>query len=110
LQQGATCTDEHTMPLDALTMKLETDVNPGLTTEAAKSRLERDGPNTLTPPSPRPHPALHIVIIKKGYQTPRCTGPSGPLHLTVWFPRQGICTPPPGQEGIVLDGEILASP
>ena len=67
VQQGATYTDEHTMPLDDLAMKLETDFNNGLTAEAAKSRLERDGPNALTPPKRTPWWVKFLKIMFGGF-------------------------------------------
>ena len=67
LQQKTTYTDEHTMPLDDLAKKLETDFNSGLTTEAAKSRLERDGPNALTPPVRTPKWVKFLKIMFGGF-------------------------------------------
>jgi hypothetical protein len=67
VQQGTTYTDEHTMPLDDLAKKLETDFNSGLNTEAAKFRLERDGPNALTPPKRTPKWVKFLKIMFGGF-------------------------------------------
>ncbi|VDD83150.1 unnamed protein product [Mesocestoides corti] len=42
-------TDEHQISLDELCERLETNIETGLTSEQAKTRLDRDGPNALTP-------------------------------------------------------------
>jgi magnesium-transporting ATPase (P-type) len=67
VEQKTTYTDEHTMPLDDLAKKLETDFNSGLTTEEAKSRLERDGPNALTPPVRTPKWVKFLKIMFGGF-------------------------------------------
>ncbi|VEL35100.1 unnamed protein product, partial [Protopolystoma xenopodis] len=46
--------DEHRISLDELYARLGTDPNSGLSAEQAKIRLERDGPNALTPPKTTP--------------------------------------------------------
>ena len=46
--------DEHTIPLAELKEKLETDLESGLTNPKAKDRLEKFGPNSLTPPPKTP--------------------------------------------------------
>uniref|UniRef100_A0A094ZR23 Sodium/potassium-transporting ATPase subunit alpha n=1 Tax=Schistosoma haematobium TaxID=6185 RepID=A0A094ZR23_SCHHA len=46
--------DEHRISLDELYSRLSTDPQSGLTAEQAKTRLERDGPNALTPPKTTP--------------------------------------------------------
>ncbi|THD24828.1 Sodium/potassium-transporting ATPase subunit alpha-B [Fasciola hepatica] len=46
--------DEHRISLEELYMRLSTDPVNGLTAEQAKTRLERDGPNALTPPKTTP--------------------------------------------------------
>jgi sodium/potassium-transporting ATPase subunit alpha len=58
--------NEHHLPLPALERALHTDFDakdagssPGLTSEEAKVRLTRDGPNILTPPKKKS--ALQIV-------------------------------------------------
>jgi sodium/potassium-transporting ATPase subunit alpha len=67
LQEKTTYTDEHAMSLDDLAKKLETDSNSGLTTEEAKSRLERDGPNALTPPVRTPKWVKFLKIMFGGF-------------------------------------------
>lgn len=42
--------DEHTLSVDLLCSKLQTDAELGLTPEKARENLARDGPNALTPP------------------------------------------------------------
>ncbi|GAU95056.1 hypothetical protein RvY_06737-2 [Ramazzottius varieornatus] len=42
--------DEHTIPQEILYERLRTDPLKGLTSEEAKKRLDKDGPNELTPP------------------------------------------------------------
>nr|CAX72583.1 Na pump subunit [Schistosoma japonicum] len=46
--------DEHKIPLSELYARLHTDPNIGLKPDEAKIRLERDGPNALTPPKTTP--------------------------------------------------------
>ncbi|CAJ0581989.1 unnamed protein product, partial [Mesorhabditis spiculigera] len=46
--------DEHTIPLEELASRLRTNVDTGLTREAAKTKLEQDGPNALSPPKTTP--------------------------------------------------------
>lgn len=46
--------DEHTMPLDELAKKLETNFDTGLTKTKAEARLDIDGLNALTPPKQTP--------------------------------------------------------
>jgi sodium/potassium-transporting ATPase subunit alpha len=45
---------EHTLEQDALEAMMSTNVKTGLSTEEAAIRLERDGPNALTPPPRTP--------------------------------------------------------
>jgi len=45
---------EHTLEMDAIAKELQADFKKGLTSEEAKIRLERDGPNILTPPEREP--------------------------------------------------------
>ena len=52
--QRSTYNDEHTMPLEMLAKQLDTNLESGLSEAEAKMRLERDGPNSLTPPKKRP--------------------------------------------------------
>lgn len=47
-------TDEHKVPLEELVTRLGTDLNLGLTSEAAERKLLEDGPNALTPPKMTP--------------------------------------------------------
>ena len=42
--------DEHLIPIAELLARLHTSLSTGLTTAAAKKRLQEDGPNALTPP------------------------------------------------------------
>lgn len=46
--------DEHTMDLDEIVRKLNTDLEKGLTRDEAARVLARDGPNQLTPPKKTP--------------------------------------------------------
>ncbi|KAL5105919.1 Sodium/potassium-transporting ATPase subunit alpha [Taenia crassiceps] len=46
--------DEHQISLDELYARLGTNPDTGLTSEQAKTRLDRDGPNALTPPKTTP--------------------------------------------------------
>jgi sodium/potassium-transporting ATPase subunit alpha len=46
--------DEHSVSLDELFSRLSVDPSQGLTHEDARRRLERDGPNALTPPKTTP--------------------------------------------------------
>ncbi|VDP53417.1 unnamed protein product [Schistosoma curassoni] len=46
--------DEHKIPLEELYARLNTDPENGLKSEEVKIRLERDGPNALTPPKTTP--------------------------------------------------------
>ena len=54
--QQSTYKEEHTMPLEELAEQLDSDTNleTGLVESEAKLRLERDGPNALTPPQKTP--------------------------------------------------------
>ena len=52
--QRSTYNDEHTMPLEMLAKQLDTNLESGLSEAEAKMRLERDGPNSLTPPQKTP--------------------------------------------------------
>ena len=52
--QQSTYKDEHTMPLEKLAEQLDTNFEMGLVDAEAKMRLERDGPNSLTPPKKTP--------------------------------------------------------
>ena len=52
--QQSTYKDEHTMPLGKLAEQLDTNFETGLVEAEAKMRLERDGPNALTPPKKTP--------------------------------------------------------
>ena len=53
-KQQSTYTDEHTMPLEKLAEQLNTNLETGLVEAEAKMRLQRDGPNSLTPPKKTP--------------------------------------------------------
>ena len=44
----------NTMPLEKLAEQLDTNLETGLVEAEAKMRLERDGPNSLTPPKKTP--------------------------------------------------------
>ena len=46
--------DEHTITLEDLKERLETDFSSGLTESEALERLEKFGPNSLTPPKKTP--------------------------------------------------------
>ncbi|XP_074593049.1 sodium/potassium-transporting ATPase subunit alpha-like isoform X2 [Brevipalpus obovatus] len=46
--------DQHQISLDELCSRLKTDTQKGLTVAMAKSNLERDGPNALSPPPSTP--------------------------------------------------------
>ena len=46
--------DVHKVSIEELCKRYTTDVNSGLTDAKAKSNLERDGPNALTPPPTTP--------------------------------------------------------
>ena len=52
--QQSTYKDEHTMPLEELAEQLDTNLKTGLVEFEAKMRLERDGPNSLTPTQKTP--------------------------------------------------------
>ena len=52
--QQSTYKEEHTMPLEKLAEELDTNLETGLVESEAKLRLERDGPNALTPPQKTP--------------------------------------------------------
>ncbi|KRY48181.1 Sodium/potassium-transporting ATPase subunit alpha [Trichinella britovi] len=47
-------TDMHQIPINELYSRLETNPNTGLSSEEAKRRLVRDGPNALSPPPQTP--------------------------------------------------------
>uniref|UniRef100_A0A914CS75 Sodium/potassium-transporting ATPase subunit alpha n=1 Tax=Acrobeloides nanus TaxID=290746 RepID=A0A914CS75_9BILA len=47
-------TDEHKIPMDELVVRLQTNLDTGLTSEQAAKILARDGPNALTPPKKTP--------------------------------------------------------
>ncbi|KRX24042.1 Sodium/potassium-transporting ATPase subunit alpha [Trichinella nelsoni] len=47
-------TDMHQIPINELYSRLETNSNTGLSSEEAKRRLVRDGPNALSPPPQTP--------------------------------------------------------
>ena len=53
-RQKSAYKDEHTMPLEKLAEQLNTNLETGLVEAEAKMRLERDGPNSLTPPKKTP--------------------------------------------------------
>ncbi|KAL7637147.1 UNVERIFIED_CONTAM: hypothetical protein RMT77_011859 [Armadillidium vulgare] len=46
--------DEHKIPIEELYQRLQTNPDTGLTMAEARRRLERDGPNALTPPKKIP--------------------------------------------------------
>lgn len=46
--------DEHKIAVEELILRLRTNPDIGLTNQQAKSVLERDGPNALTPPKKTP--------------------------------------------------------
>ncbi|KAF6032440.1 ATP1A1 [Bugula neritina] len=46
--------DEHTIPIEELYHRLETNPDTGLTIDKAREVLERDGPNELSPPKTTP--------------------------------------------------------
>lgn len=46
--------DDHIIEIDAFLTRHKTNIKTGLTTSEAKIRLERDGPNELTPPATTP--------------------------------------------------------
>ena len=52
--QQSTYKEEHTMSLEELAEQLDTNLKTGLVESEAKLRLERDGPNSLTPPQKTP--------------------------------------------------------
>ena len=52
--QQSTYKEEHTMPLEKLAEQLDTNLETGLVESEANLRLERDGPNALTPPQKTP--------------------------------------------------------
>ena len=52
--QQSTYKDEYTMSLEELAEQLDTNLKTGLVENEAKLRLERDGPNSLTPPQKTP--------------------------------------------------------
>ena len=58
---------EHTMDLEELKEKLQTDFLTGLTSLEAKARLARDGPNSLTPPKKTPEWIKFIKIMFGGF-------------------------------------------
>ncbi|TPX40659.1 hypothetical protein SeLEV6574_g06497 [Synchytrium endobioticum] len=69
---GQVDVSEHLMPVDQVAAKYGTGINsqhpaesPGLTNEEAQVRLERDGPNQLTPPTKR-HWVLRFLDILLG--------------------------------------------
>ncbi|OAF68794.1 hypothetical protein A3Q56_03462 [Intoshia linei] len=61
--------DHHKIPLEELTRRLETDVEKGLTSEEAKRRLHRDGPNELTPPKKIPEYIKFLKQLFGGFST-----------------------------------------
>ncbi|MCL4117842.1 UNVERIFIED_CONTAM: hypothetical protein GTU68_020229, partial [Idotea baltica] len=46
--------DEHKVPIEELFQRLQTNPDTGLTMAEARRRIERDGPNALTPPKQVP--------------------------------------------------------
>ena len=58
---------EHTMDLEELKEKLQTNTDEGLTSSEAKARLARDGPNSLTPPKKTPEWIKFFKIMFGGF-------------------------------------------
>ena len=65
--QKTTYDGEHTMPLEELLQKLETDMNSGLSEAEAAARLKRDGPNALTPPAKTPEWLKFLKVMFGGF-------------------------------------------
>ena len=59
--------DEHTISLAELKEKLETDLESGLTNPKAKDRLEKIGPNSLTPPPKTPKWLKFCTMMFRGF-------------------------------------------
>ena len=59
--------DEHTMPLEDLAKKLETNFDTGLTKTQAEARLQIDGPNSLTPPKQTPKWVKFLKTMFSGF-------------------------------------------
>jgi sodium/potassium-transporting ATPase subunit alpha len=58
---------EHLMSLTALSEKLKTNLENGLTENEATRRLKRDGPNAFTPPKQTPGWVLYIRELTAGF-------------------------------------------
>ena len=56
--------DAHEVPSEQLLARLETDVTLGLTEKEATIRLDRDGYNKLTPPTPQYFWKVRMMIQK----------------------------------------------
>lgn len=61
--------DEHKIELKELTDRLDTNTSTGLTSAEAKRRLERDGPNELTPPKTTPEWVKFLKQMFGGFAT-----------------------------------------
>ncbi|KAK2186782.1 hypothetical protein NP493_189g04015 [Ridgeia piscesae] len=61
--------DEHTITMDELVRRLDTDLNNGLTPEKARAVLERDGPNELSPPKTTPEWVKFCKQLFGGFST-----------------------------------------
>merc|ERR1719370_2823375 len=65
--QQSTYKEEHTMPLEELAEQLDTNFEMGLVDAEAKMRLERDGPNSLTPPKKTPEWLKFLKVMFGGF-------------------------------------------
>ncbi|EDO36455.1 predicted protein [Nematostella vectensis] len=59
--------DWHKVPLEALVNRLDSSVEKGLSQEEAEVRLERDGPNCLTPPPTTPEWVKFLKLLFGGF-------------------------------------------
>jgi len=66
--------DDHKISVEELYKRYSTDLNRGLTSAKAKSNLERDGPNALTPPPKTPEWVKFLQCLFGGFALLLWTG------------------------------------
>jgi len=59
--------DDHRIPLDELIERYQTNIEEGLTTEKAREALEKNGPNSLTPPAEVPEWVKFAKLLFGGF-------------------------------------------
>jgi len=102
--------DEHKVAMDELIRRLETDVENGLSPEQARFRLERDGPNELTPPKTTPEWVKFCKQLFGGFSMLLWIGAI--LCFVAYSIQASTFEDPPGDNlylGVVLTGVVVVT-